>query len=72
VRAFQSHPMTDDRLKRAQKTIAELLPAKDEYMVSTSEFDEVKARLTSLTANKLRIGPRDEPKPKLKTAGKWQ
>jgi Zn-dependent protease with chaperone function len=72
VRAFQSHPMTDDRLKRAQKTIAELLPAKDEYMVSTSEFDEVKARLTSLTTNKLRIGPKDEPKPKLKTAGKWQ
>jgi predicted Zn-dependent protease len=72
VRAFQTHPMNDDRLKRAQKTIAELLPAKDEYMVSTSEFDEVKARLTSLTANKLRIGPKDEPKPKLKTAGKWQ
>jgi Zn-dependent protease with chaperone function len=72
VRAFQSHPMTDDRLKRAQATIAEMLPAKDEYMVSTSEFDEVKARLTSLTANKLRIGPKDEPKPKLKTAGKWQ
>jgi len=72
VRAFQSHPMNDDRLKRAQKTIAELLPAKDEYMVSTSEFDEMKARLTSLTANKLRIGGKDEPKPKLKTAGKWQ
>jgi hypothetical protein len=64
--------MNDDRLKRAQKTIAELLPAKDEYMVSTSEFDEMKARLTSLTANKLRIGGRDEAKPKLKAAGKWR
>jgi predicted Zn-dependent protease len=72
VRAFQTHPMNDDRLKRAQKTIAELLPAKDEYMVSTSEFDEVKARLTSLTSNKLRIDGKGEPRPKLKTAGKWQ
>ena len=68
VRAFQSHPLTDDRLKRAQATIAEMLPAKDEYMVSTSEFDEVKARLTSMTANKLRIGPKDEAKPKLKSS----
>lgn len=72
VRAFQSHPMTDDRLKRAQMTIAELLPARDEYMVSTSEFDTMKARLASLTANKLRIGPKDEAKPKLKAAGKWK
>ena len=72
VRAFQSHPLTDDRLKRAQATIAEMLPAKDEYMVSTSEFDEVKARLTQLTANKLRLGTKDEAKPKLKTTGNWQ
>ena len=72
VRAFQSHPLTDDRLKRAQATIAEMLPAKDEYMVSTSEFDEVKARLTQLTANKLRLGTKDDAKPKLKTTGNWQ
>ncbi|HWK31845.1 MAG TPA: M48 family metallopeptidase, partial [Terriglobales bacterium] len=68
VRAFQSHPLTDDRLKRAQATIAEMLPAKDEYMVSTSEFDEVKARLVSLTTNKLRFGTKYEAKPKLKSS----
>jgi predicted Zn-dependent protease len=72
MRAFQTHPMNDDRLKRAQKTIAELLPAKDQYLVSSSEFDEIKARLGALTANKLRFGTKDEPKPRLKTTGKWQ
>jgi Zn-dependent protease with chaperone function len=72
VRAFQTHPMNDDRLKRAQKTIAEMLPAKDEYLVSSSEFDEIKARLGELTANKLRIGIKDEAKPRLKAAGKWR
>jgi predicted Zn-dependent protease len=68
VRAFQSHPMTDDRLKRAQATIAELLPEKDQYLVSSSEFEEVKQRLTELTANKLRLDATDEAKPKLKSS----
>jgi Zn-dependent protease with chaperone function len=71
VRAFQTHPLSDDRLKRAQATIEEMLPEKNDYLISTSEFDEVKARLASLSANKLRIGTRigtkDEAKPKLKT-----
>jgi predicted Zn-dependent protease len=73
VRAFQTHPLSDDRLKRAQQTIEEMLPEKNDYLISTSEFDEVKARLASLSANKLRIGTRigtkDEAKPKLKTRG---
>lgn len=69
VRAFQTHPMSDDRLKRAQETIAEMLPEKNDYLVSTSEFDAIKARLTEMTANKLRFGTKGakDEKPKLKT-----
>lgn len=48
AKAFSTHPMTDDRIKRAQKEIETMLPPKDQYVVSTSEFDEVKARLTEL------------------------
>jgi predicted Zn-dependent protease len=48
AKAFSTHPMTEDRIKRAQKEIATMLPAKDEYVVTTSEFDEIKARLVGL------------------------
>lgn len=54
ARAFSSHPMTEDRIKRAQNEIEALLPPRDEYVVDTSEFQEVKARLLALVnRNKL-------------------
>lgn len=49
AKAFATHPMTEDRIRRAQDEIQTLLPAKDEYVVDTSEFEEVKARLAALT-----------------------
>jgi beta-barrel assembly-enhancing protease len=45
ARAFDSHPMNQDRIRRAQKEIGTMLPAHDQYLVNTSEFDEVKAHL---------------------------
>src|SRR5579864_2259424 len=48
AKAFTTHPMTADRIKRAQDEIATMLPAKDDYIVDTSEFEEVKARLSAL------------------------
>ena len=48
AKAFTTHPMTADRIKRAQGEIATMLPAKDDYIVDTSEFEEVKARLSAL------------------------
>jgi len=48
AKAFASHPMTEDRIRRAQEEISTLLPAKDEYIVDTSEFQDVKSRLANL------------------------
>jgi predicted Zn-dependent protease len=48
AKAFTTHPMTADRIKRTQHEIATMLPAKSEYIVDTSEFEEVKARLSAL------------------------
>ncbi len=48
AKAFATHPMTEDRIKRAQKEIATMLPPKDEYVVDTSDFDTVKAQLMGL------------------------
>jgi len=50
VRAFASHPPTGDRVKKTQMVIEHYLPERDEYIVTTSEFDEVKARLAQLNS----------------------
>ncbi len=40
---FSSHPMTDDRIQAAQKNIQDNLEARPEYVVNTSEFNDVRA-----------------------------
>lgn len=47
-RVFSTHPPTPDRIEAAQKEIADILPARPEYIVTTSEFDSVKARLRNI------------------------
>lgn len=48
AKAFSTHPQTPDRIEKTQEEIAKILPARPQYMVSTSEFDDVKARLAAL------------------------
>jgi predicted Zn-dependent protease len=48
AKAFSTHPQTPDRIEATQKEIATLLPPRAEYVVTTSEFDDVKARLARL------------------------
>ena len=48
AKAFSSHPQTPDRIEATQKEIATLLPPRAEYVVTTSEFDDVKARLARI------------------------
>jgi predicted Zn-dependent protease len=47
-KVFSTHPPTPDRIDAAQKEIARILPNKPEYIVTTSEFDSVKARLRNI------------------------
>ena len=54
AKVFADHPQTPDRILHTQEEIARILPARDEYMVTTSEFDEVKARLARIE-NKRRL-----------------
>jgi predicted Zn-dependent protease len=58
-KVFSTHPMTDDRIKNAQKNIQEILTAKPEYVVSTSEFIDVKSRLAMLH-NRRKIDDKDK------------
>ena len=47
-KVFSTHPPTPERIENAQKEIARLLPNRPEYIVTTSEFDNVKARLRNV------------------------
>ena len=67
AKVFSTHPMTEDRIERAQKNIQEYLKERPEYVVNTSEFIDVKARLASLQ-NKRKIDNKDENHPTLRRA----
>jgi predicted Zn-dependent protease len=47
-KVFTTHPMTDDRIKASQEEIQKDLKPKPEYVLNTSEFNDVKARLALL------------------------
>ena len=47
-KAFSDHPATPDRIANIEDEIATILPARPDYLVTTSEFDQVKARLARI------------------------
>jgi len=67
AKVFSTHPMTDDRIKAAQKNIQDLLKEKPEYVVTTSEFNDVRSRLMAMH-NRRKIDTIDPNKPTLRRA----
>jgi len=65
ARVFENHPQTPDRIGHTEEEIASILPPKDQYLVTTSEFNDVKARLARLE-NKRRITDNKKGKPSLR------
>jgi predicted Zn-dependent protease len=63
---FSTHPPTPDRIEAAQREIARILPEKDEYIVTTSEFDQVKGRLRNVMFSR-KVADNGPGKPTLKT-----
>lgn len=55
ARAFSDHPQTPDRIDRSEEEIATILPARPDYVVTSSEFDDIKARLARIQ-NKRKVG----------------
>src|ERR1700687_2600859 len=60
-KVFSSHPPTADRIQKTQQEIAQILPNRDHYIVSTSEFDTVKSRLRGLMSSRKAEGGPDKP-----------
>jgi predicted Zn-dependent protease len=67
-KVFSTHPPTPERIELAQKEIARILPDRDEYIVTTSEFDSVKSRLRNvLFARKVQDNQPGKPTLRTKT-----
>ncbi|HEX2331436.1 MAG TPA: M48 family metallopeptidase [Candidatus Angelobacter sp.] len=56
AKAFSSHPMNADRIHRAEQEITTMLPEKADYVVDTSEFEDVRAHLFHLMNAKPILG----------------
>lgn len=70
---FSTHPPTPDRVQKAQEEISTILPVRSEYIVTTSEFDTVKARLRRIE-NKTKLDDKKSAseKPTLRTRTETQ
>jgi len=65
AKVFSTHPPTDDRITAAQKNIQTLLKERPEYVVTTSEFNDVKTRLMAMH-NRRKVDEKDLSRPQLK------
>lgn len=48
---FMDHPPTPERMIKADQEIKTILPPRDHYLVSTSEFNDVRARIVAVIEN---------------------
>jgi predicted Zn-dependent protease len=65
---FNTHPMTSDRIQKAQKNIQSQLPPREEYVINTSEYEDVRSRMLSLL-NSHKAGVVADNKPTLLRTG---
>ena len=68
AKTFATHPQTPDRIAKSQEEIEKILPARPEYTVTTSEFEDVKSRLASLENRRKVVDDKNTNKPSLRRA----
>ena len=67
AKAFSTHPQTPDRIEKSQQEIGHILAARAQYVISTSEFDDVKSRLAAIeNRHKIQEKKEDPNKPSLR------
>jgi len=69
AKVFSDHPQTPDRIDRSEDEIATIMPARPDYVVTTSEFDDVKARLARIENKRKLNDGKGGNKPTLRRAG---
>jgi predicted Zn-dependent protease len=65
-KVFASHPPIESRIAKTQKQLETKLPAHSQYVVTRSEFDDVRARLAMLENRRQLLGEEKEKKPTLR------
>ncbi len=68
-KVFADHPQTPDRIDRSEDEIATIMPAKPDYMVTTSEFDDAKTRLARIENKRKLNDGKGGNKPTLRRVG---
>jgi predicted Zn-dependent protease len=68
-KAFSDHPATPERIAAVEHEIATILPARPEYLVTTSEFDQVKARLERIQNKRGVVKQKTAKEPVLRRVG---
>jgi predicted Zn-dependent protease len=69
---FASHPPIESRIAKTQKQVETKLPSRAQYIVTTGEFSEVKARLALLENRRQVAGKERETKPSLRRTPKTE
>jgi len=69
AKVFSDHPQTPDRIERSEEEIATIMPPKPDYIVTTSEFDQVKARLARIENKRKLNNKNNDNKPTLRRVG---
>ena len=65
AKAYIDHPQTPDRIEKSQHEIATILPARDQYIVDTSDFQQVKKRLALIMKHR-QLNDNKEENPQLR------
>jgi len=66
AKAFATHPQTPERIAKSQEEINKILPPRPEYVLDTSEFQDVKARLASIENRRKLNDDKDKNRPTLR------
>jgi len=66
TKAYESHPQTPDRVAKSQQEIGSILPPRDQYVIDTSEFQEIKARINALENHRKLKDDLDTARPDLR------
>jgi len=64
ARIFSTHPMDAARIQKTEQEIGRILPARDEYVINTSEYTAIRQRTIALEARKKAA---EDERPQLRT-----
>lgn len=66
MKLYGDHPQTPDRIAKSQHEIGTILPPREQYMVDSSDFEQVKKRLALIMKHKLPKDGKDKENPELR------